>query len=200
MLVIGVIGRTGRIVLGKLLLRGYRVRVLVRNLYSSKLDVIGTGVEFVKGDLSDYDSLFDAAADIGKVVFPAEIENGGRAEMSGVRTLIRALQDARVADFGVAEATKRSLFHFSNPKDVSRWAAMPSTETGTGDRAHRVQFMKTASGCTAFMGQVYAKSVGFAEARCAPAQIDLSKFSGLILRCVGDGNRYTVVVRTAAAA
>lgn len=199
-LVIGATGRTGRIIVRKLLLRGYRVRVLVRNLYSSTLDVVGTGVEFVKGDLSDYDTLFEAAADIDKVVFAAGIENDGRAEMNGVCTLIRALQDSRVADFGAAEATKRSLFHFSNPKDIGRWVAMSPTETETGERAPRVQFMKTSSGRTAFMGQVYAKYVGFAEARCAPAQIDLSKFSGLILRCVGDGNQYTAVLRTATAA
>ncbi len=199
-LVVGATGRTGRIVVRKLLLRGYRVRVLVRNLYSSTLDLLGTGVEFVKGDLSDYDSLFEATADVDKVVFAAGIENDGPAEMHGICSLIRALQDARVADFGAAEATKRSLFHFNNPKDLGRWAAMPPTENEIGERAPRVQFSKTASGRIAFMGQVYAKYVGFTEVRCAPVNIDLTNFSGLILRCVGDGNTYTAVLRTASAA
>lgn len=193
-LVIGATGRTGRIVVRKLVLRGYRVRVLVRDLYSSTLDILGTGVEFVKGDLQDYDSLLEATVDVDKIICAAGITGNGSDEFNGVSKLIRSLQDSRVADFGSSEATKRSLFHFGEEKDLNRWTTLKEEEFATP--TFRASFSKTKSGRVAFLGQVYSSYSGFAEVMCLPAKIGLGNFAGLILRCVGDGKTYTVVVRT----
>jgi uncharacterized protein YbjT (DUF2867 family) len=66
-LVVGATGETGRVVVRKLLLRGFRVRVLVRNLYSSTLDLLGTGVTYTQGDLSTMASIVDAVSGVDKV-------------------------------------------------------------------------------------------------------------------------------------
>jgi NmrA-like family len=66
-LVVGATGETGRVVVRKLLLRGFRVRVLVRNLYSSTLDLLGTGVTYTQGDLSTMSSIVDAVSGVDKV-------------------------------------------------------------------------------------------------------------------------------------
>lgn len=43
------------------------MRVLVRNLYSSTLDLLGTGATFAQGDLTNYRSIVDAVSGVDKV-------------------------------------------------------------------------------------------------------------------------------------
>ena len=59
-LVVGARGRLGRIIVRKLVLRGFRVAVLVRSLSSDTLNVLGSGVSYSYGDMTDYRSLLDA--------------------------------------------------------------------------------------------------------------------------------------------
>lgn len=47
------------------------------------------------------------------------------------------------------------------------------------------------------MREVFSTYSGRAEIRCDPVAFNLADFSGLILRCTGDGKRYTAVLRTA---
>ena len=54
------IPRAGRIIVRKLLLRGFRVAVLVRSLSSETLNLLGSGVSYSYGDMTDYKSLLDA--------------------------------------------------------------------------------------------------------------------------------------------
>lgn len=71
-LVVGATGEVGRMVVRRLLLDGrFRVRVLVRNLYSETLNMLGTGVTYCQGDLSNIDSLEYAVTDVDKIVFCA---------------------------------------------------------------------------------------------------------------------------------
>jgi uncharacterized protein YbjT (DUF2867 family) len=206
-LVAGATGETGRIVVRKLLLRGYKVRVLVRNLYSSTLDMLGTGVSFVKGDLADYNSLLDCVGDVDKVVCAVGAGEGDSAEevdFRGVSNLIRAFHDGRMQHFGPSEATKLRLFDFSREGDMDKWRVVAPT-SGTGfssvdpfeEREARASFMETTGGRKAFLGQIFNKYSGVAEMRTAPAKINLLGFSGLVLRCIGDGKGYRYVLRTA---
>ena len=71
-LVIGATGEVGRLVVRRLLLEGrFRVRVLVRDLYSQTLNLLGTGVTYCQGDLSNMESLEYALTDVDKIVFCA---------------------------------------------------------------------------------------------------------------------------------
>ncbi|CAM9409188.1 unnamed protein product, partial [Phaeothamnion confervicola] len=122
-LVVGATGETGRVVVRKLLLRGFRVRVLVRNLFSSTLDLLGTGVTYTQGDLTNRQSIVDAVSGVDKVIFCAQsrelttADSAGPAAVSveyeGFKNLVHAFQDARVADYGQPYSTKRTLFRFT---------------------------------------------------------------------------------------
>jgi uncharacterized protein YbjT (DUF2867 family) len=67
-LVVGATGEVGRLVVRRLLLDGrFRVRVLVRDLYTKTLNMLGTGVTYCQGDLGNMDSLEYALTDVDKV-------------------------------------------------------------------------------------------------------------------------------------
>jgi hypothetical protein len=71
-LVVGATGEIGRLVVRRLLLEGrFRVRVLVRDLYSQTLNLLGTGVTYCQGDLGNMESLEYALTDVDKIVFCA---------------------------------------------------------------------------------------------------------------------------------
>jgi len=73
-LVVGATGEIGRLVVRRLLLEGsgrFRVRVLVRDLYSQTLNLLGTGVSYCQGDLRDVESLEYALTDVDKIVYVA---------------------------------------------------------------------------------------------------------------------------------
>lgn len=198
-LVVGATGETGRVIARKLVLRGYRVRVLVRDLYSSTLDLLGTGVTFVKGDVGEYDSLLEATGDVDKVICAVGARDSADAESieyEGVGNLIRAFQDSRVQFYGRAEATKLILFNFGNDEHLAKWKRVVPDEGEEGARAPRVNFQVTGPNRVAFMGHVFSKYSGLAEIRTVPSRVNLRGFSGLLLRCIGDGKSYYVVLRT----
>ena len=176
------------------------MRVLVRDLYSSTLDLLGTGVTFVKGHLHDYNSLLEATADVDKVICAVGVRDKAdaeRVEYEGVANLIRAFHDARFQYYGRAEATKLLLFNFASEAHLQRWKRL-IPETGEENaKPPRVNFQVTGPNRVAFMGHVFSKYSGTAEVRTIPSRINLQGFSGLLLRCIGDGKAYYLVLRTA---
>jgi len=71
-LVVGATGEVGRLVVRRLLLDGrFRVRVLVRDLFSKTLNLLGTGVTYCQGELGNIESLEYAVTDVDKIVFCA---------------------------------------------------------------------------------------------------------------------------------
>jgi hypothetical protein len=69
-LVVGATGRVGRILVRKLLLRGYKVKALVRRRQGKERDelqAIPSAVEIVEGDLGDMDCCQDAVKNVNKV-------------------------------------------------------------------------------------------------------------------------------------
>jgi putative NADH-flavin reductase len=72
-LVVGATGTVGRLIVKRLQLDGrFRVRVLVRDLYTRTLNALGTGVTYCPGNLDDVDSLEYAVTDVDKIVFCAD--------------------------------------------------------------------------------------------------------------------------------
>ena len=93
-LVTGATGRVGRILVRKLLLRGYKVRALVRQRDGAAADAIPQSVELVVGDVGDYRSCRAAMNGVDKVICA-----------SAARTTITA-DLLRVEEQGVANLTR----------------------------------------------------------------------------------------------
>lgn len=259
-LVVGATGETGRVIVRKLLLRGYGVRVLVRDLFSRTLDTLGTGCEYIKGDLTDTDSLLEAVYGVDKVVCAVHSDEGGGVEAVdavGVRNLVRAFQDARFLEFGRGDSAKLTLFKFDKDKHFAVWsavqqqsqdddsrlaasaaaaadddgdgdemrsgssernvfgAARPAATAATADestssttaaaarpvprKAARISFLRNDKCNAVFVGHVYDAFNGYAEAVTIPfasSPLNFRGFSGVIIRCIGDGKTYSFVVRT----
>lgn len=66
-LVVGGTGRVGRIVVRKLLLRGYSVRVMCRDLSDDAASLLPSTVEIVRGDVGDLDACQRAVNGMDKV-------------------------------------------------------------------------------------------------------------------------------------
>jgi uncharacterized protein YbjT (DUF2867 family) len=125
-LVVGATGRLGRLLVRQLLVyqplaKRPKVRVLVRDLYTRTLDILGTGVTYCQGDLRKMETLEDAVTDVDKLVFCARC---GDDEPELLNNLLAAYQNVRHADYGTSQAAKRSLFKFSGGSrdDVSLFA------------------------------------------------------------------------------
>ena len=263
-LVVGATGRTGRIIVRKLVLQGFRVAVLVRSLSSDTLNLLGSGVTYSYGDMQDYRTLLDAMEDVDKIVFVASSSEPD-AELEGLQNVVRAFHDTRTFMYGEAEATKLNLFKFRKDSDFDRWTI--EREKGSpvglqqvmleGDNKApsnpntAVAYWKRSTtekiDNAIFVGRVFDTFLGSAVASCdfaprpagpstpgtvpgqkilaegevpaeeletfAPAgrlvvaenenvqgtadeSLNFGEYSGLVLKAIGDGQRYTMIVRT----
>ncbi len=177
-LVIGATGRTGRIIVRKLLLRGFRVAVLVRDLSSKTLNLLGTGVSYSYGDVADYDSLLNAMEDVDKVVCaasPATTEAEQAAEEEATRNVLRAFQDTRTYTYGSAEATKLSLAKFRRDSDFDAWSIESSADevarrladAGLASKPSIAYWKRSEAHANAvFVGRIFDQFFGFAVASC----------------------------------
>lgn len=104
-LVTGATGRVGRVLVRKLLLRGYKVRALVRRRGSDGVvdtDAIPQVVEVVYGDIGDYKVCRAAVEGVDKVICCSAARTAltsdlNRVDDAGVANLARAFLDSRNA-------------------------------------------------------------------------------------------------------
>jgi len=257
-LVVGATGRTGRIVVRKLVLKGFRVAVLVRSLSTETLNLLGSGVSYSYGDMTDYRSLLDAMEDVDRVIFAADGADKDE-ELLGLSHVLRSFQDTRTFMYGDAEATKLSLLKMRRERDFNRWQVEDAPDeisqrlasAGIGSKPCIAYWKRSPTGAHrngVFVGKVFDTYLGSAIVSCSlsgllvggtpspqtpaaaslpgadaagalaigtdeaaqDAQVDraiaaaaaaevplnLGEYSGLVLRVIGDGKKYTVVLRT----
>jgi len=89
--------------------------VLVRNLYSSTLNAVGTGCTFAKGDVRELSSLYDAMENVDKVIWAVGASNSQETEsveFNGLQNVIKALHDSKFQQYGSEEvSTDHFVFH-----------------------------------------------------------------------------------------
>ena len=124
-LVVGAAGRVGRVLVRKLLLRGYTVKALVRK--QEDAEAMPTAVQTHVGDVSDSDVMERAVAGANKIVYCARAKtlvSGelGNVDELGVRTAVKSLQDYNnalaIRRAGRSSKTKTMLTNFVKHKDV----------------------------------------------------------------------------------
>ena len=126
-LVSGATGRQGGAVARELLSRGYRVRGLTRNPDSERAQLLaGLGIEMVKGDFNDIDSLNQAAQGVYGVFSVQNFwEHGKQAEIRQGSNLADAAKQAGVSHFlytSVANADKNTgIPHFDSKYEIEKY-------------------------------------------------------------------------------
>lgn len=93
----GVTGRVGRVLLRKLLLRGYTVTALVRQRGGEERQTLPPSVRLVTGDIGNYEDCREAVKDVDKVICCATartsiVSDLERVDVEGVSNIVRAWQ------------------------------------------------------------------------------------------------------------
>jgi len=195
-LVVGATGETGVLIVRKLLLRGFRVRVLVRNLYSDTLDLLGSGVTYTKGDLRDKNSLRDAVSGVDKVVLAAGTDKDDEAQKLdyyGTLNILQVFQDMRVLDYGRSLSTKRMLFKFKSNVDRELWSLNEMYRT-----APNVCWKASPYDQKAVFAGTVPRTYGDITIESVQMKLNLEPFSGFLIKVKGDGQSFRVVLRTLA--
>jgi len=213
-MVVGASGALGRIITRKLVLRGYRVKAMVRTLSQDIADAMGPKVEVVLGNVSNMSTMTEALQGVDKIICCVGTPDPTRFDAvfdQGISNVVQAFQKARPFKQRKMKVVKFQKDNPFAPGDTANWEtsvtygrfkpaddkadATGATPTGRGHFADRVD---DASGRNqhVFAGFIYDAHV----VTMSPEwNLDLSDFEGLIVRCSGDGKLYTLVLRTPAA-
>jgi len=208
-LVIGATGRVGRIVLRKLLLRGYTVKVLAR-----KEDMeFPKSVEVIKGDVGEMRAVNQAVQGADKVIYCAAARSSITADLSrvehiGVSNVVKAMQDQynrRAVGGGKSKSSRAKVTVADFGKAASRESWALEHVGMTGDSSSRRVFdrgqdkasvMATEDNNLRFTGAIYTRS-GYAEMGSdVSGEEVLGGTDGLLIRMLGDGNVYTCTLST----
>lgn len=219
-LVVGATGRVGRILLRKLLLRGYKVRALVRKradeASTPATESIPQSVQVVYGDVGDYEACRKAVQGVDKVLCCISARSDltsdlSRVEEQGVYNLGKAMMDhlKKLERAGAIKGkTKKRIADSRDPASFSSWKIERLGLVEGSAAARRIfdrgQDISTVevneeSGQLVFKGVVRSRG-GIAEASGDLKPVydgeSLANCEGLLLRLGGDGNQYTVTLVT----
>ena len=217
-MVTGATGRIGRVLIRKLLLRGYTVKALVRK--EEDVEKLPTAVQVVVGDVGDKDAIKKAMVGVTKVIYCASANSSitsdlFNVETQGVKNVVSCMQDyyhmLAARREGRSPKSKVMLTAFKHPTayeawqvdemDVgnesdSRWAAAAEVQRVNFDPLYPEDEDKPFEFAT-FHGFVVART-GKAEASAdvedLQAEVDYATKEGLLFRLKGDGKRYSVVL------
>nr|KJB56488.1 hypothetical protein B456_009G121600 [Gossypium raimondii] len=178
-LVVGATSRIGRIVVRKLMLRGYTVKALVRKADQEVLDMLPRSVEIVIGDVGDPSSLQAAVEGCNKIIYCATARSTitgdlYRVDHQGVSNLTKALQDYnnKLAQLRAGKSSKSKLL---------------ITKFKSEDSLH---------GWEVRQGYVFTRGgyVELSKKLSLPLGSTLDRYEGLVLSVGGNGRSYVVIL------
>ena len=219
-LVTGATGRIGRVLIRKLLLRGYTVKALVRR--QEDVEKLPGLVQVVVGDVGDKEVIKNAMTGVNKVIYCANAKTSVTSDLynvadQGVKNVVSCMQDyyhmlaSRRA--GRSAKSKVMLTNFKHPTayeawDVEeieadagagadgRWAAAAEMQRVNFDPLYPEDEDKPFEFAT-FNGFITSRT-GKAEVSSnvegLQADVDFSAKEGLLFRLKGDGKRYSVML------
>lgn len=222
-LVVGATGRVGRILIRKLLLRGYKVKALIRlreGVRESKEDIQGlpSAVEVITGDVGELRYCQKALKGVDKVIFCAAARSTftgdlNRVDAGGVSNISTSLQDelfrrAKGSGAKYSPAAKKEVADFGRVYHQLRWDVQfvgVMNEDGTvrqdAQRSNLATAEITEANNLVFAGALFNRGA-FAE---VGAELDpllpggderLRDTEGLTLRVRAEGHVYACVLRT----
>ncbi|WVZ77951.1 hypothetical protein U9M48_025738 [Paspalum notatum var. saurae] len=211
-LVVGATTHIGRIVVRKLMLRGYNVKALVRRNDPEVIDMLPRSVDIVVGDVGDASSVQAAVSGCNKVIYCATARSTitgdlNRVDNQGVRNVTKAFQDYynQLAQSRAGKSSKSKLLiaKFKSAKSVQGWEVRqgsyfqdiyPSRFDGGTDAS----FEFAESGQSVFSGFVFTRGgyVEISKRLSLPLGSTLDRYDGLLLSVGGNGRSYAIILET----
>ncbi|KAK8581336.1 hypothetical protein V6N13_144365 [Hibiscus sabdariffa] len=209
-LVVGATSRIGRVVVRKLMLRGYTVKALVRKADQEVLDMLPRSVEIVIGDVGDPSSLQAAVEGCSKIIYCATARSTitgdlYRVDHQGVSNLTKALQDYnnRLAQLRAGKSSKSKLLiaKFKSEDSLNGWEVRQGTYfqdviAAKYDGGMDAKFEFTETGQAVFSGYVFTRGgyVELSKKLSLPLGSTLDRYEGLVLSLGGNGRSYVVIL------
>ncbi|CAI7745318.1 unnamed protein product [Closterium sp. NIES-54] len=212
-LVAGATGRVGKVLVRKLLLRGYTVKALVRSADAETLEQLPRACQVAVADLADEVALQKAVEGCNKVVFCASARSAMAADLQrvdhmGVVNLSKAFLDYNhhlaQRRAGRSSKSKALVLRLSKERFQEGWE-LGEGRTIKDDIDLRygagmdAEFSITEDGRGVFSGYVFTRG-GYVEAKRRiklPEGLSFGRFEGLVFRFVSDGKPYSLVLRVA---
>ncbi|KAG7036681.1 hypothetical protein SDJN02_00301 [Cucurbita argyrosperma subsp. argyrosperma] len=209
-LVVGATSRIGRIVVRKLMLRGYSVKALVRKADDDILDVLPRSVEIVVGDVGDANTLKAAVEGCNKIIYCATARSTITADLfrvdhQGVYNITKAFQDYNneLAQLRAGKSSKSKLLlaKFKSEESLNGWEVRQGTYfqdvvASKYDGGMDAKFEYTETGEAIFSGYVFTRG-GYVELSTKlslPLGSTLDRYEGLILSVGGNGRSYVLIL------
>ncbi|XP_057459494.1 protein HIGH CHLOROPHYLL FLUORESCENCE PHENOTYPE 173, chloroplastic-like [Actinidia eriantha] len=209
-LVVGATSRVGRIVVRKLMLRGYTVKALVRKAEQQVMDMLPTSVEIVIGDVGDPSSLKAAVKGCNKIIYCATARSSitgdlNRVDHQGVSNLTKAFQDYnnKLAQLRAGKSSKSKLLlaKFKSKDSLNGWDVHQGTYfqdvvATKYDGGMDAKFEFTESGLAIFSGYVFTRGgyVELSKKLSLPLGCTLDRYEGLLLSVGGNGRSYVLIL------
>ncbi|MED6120568.1 hypothetical protein PIB30_022085 [Stylosanthes scabra] len=209
-LVVGATSRIGRIVVRKLMIRGYLVKALVRKADQEVVDMLPRSVEIIIGDVGDPATLKAAVEGCNKIIYCATARSTitgdlFRVDHLGVYNLCKAFQDYnnKLAQLRAGKSSKSKLVitKFKSPSSLDGWEVRQGTYfqdvvATKYDGGMDAKFEFTESGEAIFSGYVFTRG-GFVELSkklSLPLGSTLDRYEGLVLSVGGNGRSYVLIL------
>lgn len=209
-LVVGATSRIGRILVRKLMLRGYKVKALLRKVDSEIIDMLPRSVDIALGDVGEPSSLKTVIEGCNKIIYCATARSfitGDlyRVDYQGVNNVTKAFQDYnnKLAQLRAGKSSKSKLLlaKFKSAESLEGWEVRLGTyfqdvlaAKYDGGMDAKLEFTET--GEALFSGYVFTRG-GYAEIskRLSLALgFTLDRYDGLLLSIGGNGRSYVVIL------
>ncbi|KAL3510132.1 hypothetical protein ACH5RR_029533 [Cinchona calisaya] len=209
-LVVGATSRVGRIVVRKLMLRGYTVKALVRKADKDVVDMLPTSVEIITGDVGDPSSLKPAVEGCNKIIYCSTARSSitgdlNRVDNQGVYNIAKAFQDYnnQLAQLRAGKSSKSKLLiaKFKSADSLHGWEVRQGTYfqdviASKYDGGIDAKFEYTENGDAIFSGYVFTRGgyVELIKKLTLPLGSTLDRYEGLVLSVGGNGRSYVLIL------
>ncbi|XP_066377257.1 protein HIGH CHLOROPHYLL FLUORESCENCE PHENOTYPE 173, chloroplastic-like [Miscanthus floridulus] len=211
-LVVGATSRIGRIVVRKLMLRGYNVKALVRRNDPEVIDMLPRSVDIVVGDVGDPATVKAAVSGCSKIIYCATARSTitgdlNRVDNQGVRNASKAFQDYynELAQLRAGKSSKSKLLiaKFKSAKSLKGWEVrqgsyFPNAFVSRFDEGIDASLDFSEDQQAVFSGFVFTRGgyVEISKRLSLPLGSTLDRYDGLLFSVGGNGRSYVVILET----
>ncbi|KAL9247203.1 hypothetical protein vseg_020659 [Gypsophila vaccaria] len=209
-LVVGATSRIGRLVVRKLMLRGYTVKGFVRRIDEGVMEMLPRSVELVVGDVGDPTSIMTAVEGCSKIIYCATARSAitgdlNRVDYRGVYNVAKAFQDYnnQLAQLRAGKSSKSKLLiaKFKSEDSLDGWEISKGTYfqevvASKYDGGMDAKFEFNENGLAIFSGYVFTRGgyVDLSRKISLPLGFTLDRYEGLVLSVGGNGRSYVVIL------